>query len=56
MNKYETILELNVILDKCKEELNLLNNELKQKELDLIKWEKSQLLGLDACGTFDYCK
>ena len=28
----------------------------RQKELDLVKWEKSQLLGLDACGTFDYCK
>ena len=27
----------------------------KQKELDKIKWEKSQLLGIDACGTFDYC-
>jgi len=28
----------------------------RQKELDMVKWEKSQLLGLDACGTFDYCK
>ena len=27
----------------------------KQKELDLIKWEKSQLLGTDACGSFNYC-
>lgn len=27
----------------------------KQKELDLIKWEKSQLLGNDACGSFNYC-
>ena len=27
----------------------------KQKELDLIKWEKSQLLGCDACGSFNYC-
>lgn len=27
----------------------------KQKELDLIKWQKSELLGRDACGTFDYC-
>ena len=27
----------------------------KQKELDLIKWEKSQLLGKDACGSFNYC-
>lgn len=28
----------------------------KQKELDKIKWEKSVMLGFDACGTFDYCK
>ena len=28
----------------------------KQRELDKIKWEKSVLLGTDACGTFDYCK
>ena len=28
---------------------------VKQKELDLIKWEKSQLLGTDACGSFNYC-
>ena len=28
---------------------------VKQKELDLIKWEKSQLLGADACGSFNYC-
>jgi len=27
----------------------------KQKELDLAKWNKSQSLRLDACGTFDYC-
>ena len=27
----------------------------KQKELDIIKWEKSIALGKDACGTFDYC-
>jgi hypothetical protein len=27
----------------------------KQRELDAIKWEKSQMLGMDACGTFDYC-
>ena len=27
----------------------------KQRELDGIKWEKSQMLGMDACGTFDYC-
>ena len=27
----------------------------KQKELDVIKWEKSIAMGVDACGTFDYC-
>lgn len=27
----------------------------KQKELDEIKWLKSQELGQDACGSFDYC-
>ena len=27
----------------------------KQKELDIVKWEKSIALGKDACGTFDYC-
>lgn len=28
----------------------------KQKELDVIKWEKSVAMGADACGTFDYCE
>ncbi len=27
----------------------------KQQELDVIKWLKSEELGHDACGTFDYC-
>ena len=27
----------------------------KQKELDVIKWQKSEEMGADACGTFDYC-
>ena len=27
----------------------------KQMELDIIKWNKSQEMGADACGTFDYC-
>ena len=27
----------------------------KQSELDRIKWEKSEEMGKDACGTFDYC-
>lgn len=27
----------------------------KQMELDQIKWAKSQEMGADACGTFDYC-
>ncbi len=27
----------------------------KQKELDIIKWNKSVETGVDACGTFDYC-
>lgn len=27
----------------------------KQKELDVVKWEKSIAIGADACGTFDYC-
>ncbi len=27
----------------------------RQKELDLIKWLKSEELGADACGSFDYC-
>jgi hypothetical protein len=27
----------------------------RQKELDVIKWNKSVELGADACGTFDYC-
>ena len=27
----------------------------KQQELDTIKWLKSEELGYDACGTFDYC-
>lgn len=29
--------------------------EEKQKELDISKWNKSQSLRLDACGTFNYC-
>lgn len=28
----------------------------KQKELDIVKWEKSIAMGQDACGTFDYCE
>ncbi len=27
----------------------------KQQELDLAKWLKSEEMGADACGTFDYC-
>ncbi len=27
----------------------------KQQELDIIKWQKSEEIGADACGTFDYC-
>ncbi len=27
----------------------------KQRELDAVKWLKSEELGQDACGTFDYC-
>lgn len=27
----------------------------KQKELDVIKWLKSEETGADACGTFGYC-
>jgi hypothetical protein len=27
----------------------------RQQELDVIKWNKSQELGYDACGSFDYC-
>jgi len=27
----------------------------KQRELDEAKWLKSEVLGFDACGTFDYC-
>ncbi len=27
----------------------------KQQELDLLKWKKSEELGTDACGSFDYC-
>ena len=27
----------------------------KQKELDELKWIKSEELGKDACGTFDFC-
>ena len=27
----------------------------KQQELDLLKWQKSEELDADACGTFDYC-
>lgn len=27
----------------------------KQQELDLLKWKKSEELGADACGSFDYC-
>ena len=32
-----------------------MTTEEKQKELDLVKWNKSQSLRLDACGTFNYC-
>lgn len=28
----------------------------RQKELDELKWAKSEELGRDACGTFDYCE
>ncbi len=27
----------------------------KQRELDVMKWVKSEALGVDACGTFDFC-
>lgn len=27
----------------------------KQKELDILKWQRSEELGVDACGTFEYC-
>ncbi len=27
----------------------------KQQELDTIKWLKSEEIGADACGSFDYC-
>ncbi len=27
----------------------------KQQELDAIKWLKSEEMGFDACGSFDYC-
>ncbi len=27
----------------------------KQQELDLAKWLKSEEMGADACGSFDYC-
>ncbi len=28
----------------------------RQKQLDELKWAKSEELGRDACGTFDYCE
>ena len=28
----------------------------KQQQLDLMKWKKSEKLGADACGTFDFCE
>ncbi len=27
----------------------------KQQELDVAKWLKSEEIGADACGSFDYC-
>ncbi len=27
----------------------------KQQQLDLAKWLKSEEIGADACGSFDYC-
>ncbi len=27
----------------------------KQQELDVAKWLKSEEMGVDACGSFDYC-
>ncbi len=27
----------------------------KQKEIDVMKWEKSEAMGGDACGSFDFC-
>ena len=27
----------------------------RQSELDKIKWTKSEEMGKDACGSFDYC-
>ena len=27
----------------------------KQHELDVTKWLKSEEIGMDACGTFDFC-
>ncbi len=27
----------------------------KQQELDVMKWKKSEEIGADACGTFDFC-
>ena len=28
----------------------------KQQQLDVMKWKKSEELGADACGTFDFCE
>lgn len=27
----------------------------KQKEIDVMKWQKSEEMGGDACGSFDFC-
>lgn len=27
----------------------------RQRELDVMKWLKSEAQGFDACGSFDYC-
>ena len=43
------------ILCKFEGEVEMATSD-KQRELDKIKWDKSVMLGFDACGSFDYCK
>ena len=39
---------------KHKEERKMAISD-KQRELDELKWQKSERLGFDACGSFNYC-
>ena len=44
-----------ILKKKFTKEKNFMAITKKQQELDVIKWKKSEEIGADACGSFDYC-